>query len=77
MIIAFATDGTASTIYTEQFPLAILGSLQVTRASNVEFNADIQQWQVRFTEQPDRVAFTHPSRAECIRWEVEQLNKNL
>lgn len=30
-------------------------------------------WQVRFADSPRVVRFTHASRAECIHWEVEQL----
>jgi len=32
-------------------------------------------WQVRFADAPDEVAFQHPSRHVCIKWEIEQLEK--
>lgn len=32
------------------------------------------RWQVSFAEEPGRVVFTHDERAECITWEVQQLN---
>lgn len=34
-------------------------------------------WEVRFTDSPSRVSFSHASRAECLKWEVQQLNHQL
>ena len=33
-------------------------------------------WQVRFADTPHQVAYQHPSRHVCIKWEIEQLEKN-
>lgn len=49
--------------------------MEIRRASEVEFNAETQKWEVRFIDNPDQVAFTHPSRGECIKWEVAELNR--
>ncbi len=32
-------------------------------------------WQVRFADSPDKVVFQHASRHVCIKWEIEQLEK--
>lgn len=72
--IRFDPDGTAVCLWTEALPLAELGTLLVTRASNVEFNHTKQVWEVIFDS---KVAFSHPSRAECIAWEVATLNKRI
>lgn len=32
-------------------------------------------WQVRFADDPRQVVFTHPSRRECINWEVQTINQ--
>ena len=42
--IAFNPDGTAQCLWTEALPLPELGRLQITRASNIEFNNATQQW---------------------------------
>ena len=77
MIISFTTDGRAQAVYTEALPLSDLGTLTAKRASNVEFNQQSQQWEVRFEMDPGTVAFSHASRAQCIKWEVAALNASL
>ncbi|TAK93380.1 hypothetical protein EPO05_07175 [Patescibacteria group bacterium] len=34
-------------------------------------------WEVRFTERPNVVVFTHPSRRVCLDWEIQRLNERL
>jgi hypothetical protein len=76
-VIQFTPDGTARAVYTEELPLADLGTMTIKRASTVEFNPATQQWEVRFTQDPGNVVYASPSRAACVRWEVEQLNAAL
>ena len=81
-IINISPNGTIKCIWNEALPLPTLGEalggkLEVKRASNVEFNAQTQQWEVRLADDPERVAFSHPSRAHCIEWEVDLLNDQL
>ena len=68
--ISFKPDGTAHCLWTEVLPLHELGRLQITRASNIEFNNAAQQWEVQ--DQKGRVRFIAGSRSACLEW--EQLN---
>ena len=72
-VITFAADGTARCLWTEAVPLQELGVLDVHRASQVEFNASKQVWEVRLASNPGVVAFAHSSRAVCLHWEREAL----
>jgi hypothetical protein len=72
-VITFAADGTARGLWTEAVPLQELGVLEVHRASQVEFNASRQVWEVRLASNPGVAAFSHSSRAICLHWEREAL----
>ena len=67
--IAFNSDGTAQCLWTEALPLHELGRLQITRASNIEFNNATQQW---VSDRKGRVRFFGRSRSVCLEW--EQIN---
>jgi hypothetical protein len=54
-----------------------IGRLHPVRASTVEFNDEKQVWEVRLESNPDAVAFSDPSRAACIAWEVQTINHQL
>ena len=73
-VIHFNPDGTGAGLYTELIDLKQIGRLDVTRASNIEFNDDNQQWEV-FDYTGHRV-FTHSSREECLRWERRHFNQS-
>lgn len=75
--IDITPDGTARCLWTESLPLADIGRLDVARASNVEFNHASQLWEVRLASNPGRVAFSDPSRAACIAWEIDTINAQL
>jgi hypothetical protein len=53
--ISFNPDGTAHCLWTEALPLHELGRLEITRASNIEFNNAAQQWEVQ--DQKGKVRF--------------------
>ena len=73
-VIHFQPDGTGCGLYTELIDLREIGTLDVSRASNIEFNTEFQQWDVfDFT---GRVVFTDPSRAACLRWERIHFNES-
>ena len=75
-ILSFDASGVGHCLWNEAVPLAEIGTLTVERASSVEFNPATQQWEVRWPDSPS-VVFSHASRAECIRWEIETLNERL
>lgn len=77
LILNVRADGSAECLYTESLPLAAIGALEIRRASEVEFNAVTQLWEVRFTDDPQHVAHSNVSRAACIAWEVETINGRL
>lgn len=72
-VIHFQPDGTGAGLYTEVIDLKEIGALDVSRASNVEFNPDTQQWEV-FDYTGTKV-FTDPSRETCLRREREYFNQ--
>jgi hypothetical protein len=68
--ILFNPDGTDQCLWTEVLPLHELGQLEITRASNIEFNNADQKWEV--IDRKGRVRFVARSRSACLEW--EQLN---
>jgi hypothetical protein len=55
-------------LYSELIPLTALGHVTTKRATSVEFNEAIQEWQV--TEVGcEAVYYSHPSRQRCLEWE--------
>jgi hypothetical protein len=69
--IAFQPDGTAQCLWTEALPLHELGRLEVTRASNLEFNNSTQHWEVK--DRRGKVRFIAKSRSACLEWEEQNL----
>ena len=67
-------SGHLSGLYQETIPLRQLGHVEMQRASTVEFNSRTQRWEVRLASEPERVAFSHPSRETCLTWEHEHFN---
>ena len=70
--LRFHTGGRVDCLYTEAIDLRELGRLQVFRATDIRFNEGTQQWDVR-EGGTSSALFSHPSRAECLRWEQENL----
>ena len=73
-VIHFAPDGSGAGLYTELIDLREIGSLEVVRASEIEFNETTQQWEV-FDYTGKRV-FSDPSREVCLRWERQHFNQS-
>ncbi len=72
-VIHFTADGTGAGLYTEAIDLQQIGRLEITRASNVEFNEITQQWEVfDFT---GHKLFAHSSRKTCLEWERQAFNQ--
>ena len=72
-VLHFQPDGTGAGLYTEAIDLQQIGVLDVSRASEIEFNPDTQQWEV-FDYTGTRV-FSDPSREACLRWERRHFNQ--
>ena len=62
--ISFNPDGTALCLWTEAVPLRELGQLEITRATNIEFNNERQQWEVR--EPAGALLYSALSRNACL-----------
>lgn len=71
-VLTFNPSGTGSCLYTELIDLQQLGSLQVTRASTIEFNESGQVWEVRAAA---KLLFSNRSRAVCLAWELQYFNR--
>jgi len=69
--ITFKPDGTAQCLWTEIVPLHELGLLEITRASNIEFNNTTQKWEV--IDRKGRVRFIAKSRSACLEWESQNM----
>ena len=69
--IRFDPDGSAHCLWTDAISLHELGRLEITRASNIEFNNTTQHWEVK--DRKGRVRFIATSRAACLEWEQQNL----
>ena len=69
--ISFKPDGTAQCLWTEALPLHELGRLEISRATNIEFNNSTQEWEVK--DQKGKVRFFSRSRSACLEWEEQNL----
>jgi len=65
--IQFNPNGTAHCLWTDAISLHELGRLEITRASEIEFNNATQQWEVRDCK--GKVRFIAKSRRACLEWE--------
>ncbi len=67
-VIRFDSSGDGACVYTELIDLHQLGSLQIQRASTIEFNNQTQRWEVRSLE--GKVLFFSKFRHVCLEWEI-------
>ena len=70
-VLTISPTGTGSCLYSELIDLQSIGSLQVTRATEIEFNQATQQWEVK----DEHILFSHSSRSVCLAWEQEHFNR--
>ena len=69
--ISFTPDGIAHSLWTDAIPLHELGRLEITRASNIEFNNATQHWEVK--DRRGKIRFIAKSRCACVEWEQQNL----
>ena len=72
-VLTFETSGIGRCLYTEQVDLNTLGKLEIRRASEIEFNNQSQEWEVRNPEK--QLLYSHASRAMCLNWENQFFNR--
>ena len=72
-VLTFAHNGIVFGLYTEAIPLEELGTLEVIRMTETEFNSATQRWEAR--DKTGSVLFSHPSRQACIEWEHRAFNQ--
>ena len=72
VVLTVDPSGQASCLYSELIDLQSLGSLEVTRATQIEFNQARQQWEVK--DLNDKILFSNPSRTLCLAWEHQHFN---
>ena len=69
--IRFDPDGTATALWTEVLPLAELGTLQVSRASEIEYNNFSGMWECRINGE---ILCFSKSRQFCLDFEHQHIN---
>jgi len=72
LVLTVHNNGEAGCLYSELIDLSSIGSLEVSRASNIEFNQPKQKWEVCVD---GKVLFEHSSRALCHAWEIQHFNR--
>jgi hypothetical protein len=72
-VLTFDPAGTGHCLFTEAIDLSSLGTLEIARASTIEFNNQSQQWEVKGAQ--GQWLFSHPSRQTCLDWEHQHFNR--
>ena len=71
-VLTFDVDGVVRCLHTDAIPLQSLGTLEVQRASTIEFNPAVQQWEVK--DATGLTLHSDPSRSCCLAWELDRFN---
>ena len=71
--LVFNRDCRVRGLYTEAIELSSLGRLTMERASSIEFNETIQQWEVR--DPAGILLHSNFSRQACLDWEQQHFNE--
>jgi len=71
-VLTFELDGTGHCLHTDAIPLQSLGTLEISRATTIEFNSAVQQWEVKAND--GAILFVDPSRSCCLAWELDRFN---
>lgn len=73
-VIQIDAAGVVRHLHADDLNLAGLGPVRVKRASQVEWESGEWTVTLRGARTP---AYRHPSRAACLAWEVQTLNRRL
>ena len=71
LVLTVHQNGAGSCLYSELIDLQAIGSLEITRASRIEFNNQTQRWEVQNLK--GRVLFFAKTREACVEWEQQNL----
>ena len=71
-VLTFDANGIGHCLHTDAIPLQSLGTLEISRATSIEFNASTQQWEVK--DATGLTLHSDPSRSCCLAWEVDRFN---
>ena len=71
-VLTFDVDGIGHCLHTDAIPLQSLGTLEVHRATTIEFNPAVQQWEVK--DATGLTLHSDPSRSCCLAWELDRFN---
>jgi hypothetical protein len=77
MTLTITHEGDIVTLYDDLLHKLNLGSMTMRRASHVEFNPTLQEWEVSLAEKSGEVVYRHPSRSVCLAWERDYFNDRL
>ena len=72
-VLKFDPAGNGHCLFTEAIDLSVLGTLEIVRASSIEFNNATQQWEVKSPE--GVLLFSASSRQACLDWELQYFNR--
>ena len=75
--ILIKKNGDLQCLYTDNVDLRKLGKLEVTRASNVEFDSTNGTWSVRLVETGKIIGSGFIKRKDAINYEIDYLNSTL
>jgi len=70
-VLTFDSTGSGSCLYSELIDLQSIGALEVTRATNIEFNNGTQLWEVKDVHGTS--LYSSRSRTECLEWEQQNI----
>jgi hypothetical protein len=73
-VLTFDAQGEGHCLYTETLDLCAIGSLEIVRASQIEFNNESKEWEV-ISGSDSNVLFSNHSRAACLAWEQQYFNR--
>jgi hypothetical protein len=73
VVLTVDASGQGSCLYSELIDLQSIGSLEVTRATTIEFNNKSQFWEVK--NRKGTVLYFSRSRTACLAWEHQDLNR--
>ena len=71
-VLTFDAEGVVSCLHTDAIPLQSLGTLEIHRATTIEFSSAGQLWEVK--DVAGTLLHRDPSRSRCLAWELDHFN---